>query len=391
MAILIRVHQPEYNAMPFKIQSDLRPVPCMLMRGGTSRGPFFLESDLPADPAARDQVLLAAMGSPDRRQIDGLGGAHPLTSKVGIVRASNTPGVALDFLFAQLQPDTDSVDTTPNCGNMLAAAVPFALERGLIAPQGDTTTVRVLTLNTGMQCDVTVPTPGGCLQYRGDARIDGVPGTAAPITINFLDTAGSICPSLLPTGRVLDRIEVKADGIAAFAIDATLIDNGMPMVLVRAADLGRTGYETVAELNADTVLRQRLEALRLTVGPLMGLGDVSNKNYPKMCLVAAPRDGGAIATRCFIPHLCHESIGVLAAVTVGTTCVLEGSVTQGLAALPPGLVKTVSVEHPSGEFSVELGLDPDNPQQVTRAALLRTARPIMRGEVMIPETAWKGQ
>jgi 4-oxalomesaconate tautomerase len=377
--------------MTTAIQTDLRAIPCMLMRGGTSRGPFFLESDLPADPAARDQVLLAAMGSPDRRQIDGLGGAHPLTSKVGIVRPSSTPGVALDFLFAQLQPDSDSVDTSPNCGNMLAAVVPFALERGLIAPQGDSTTVRVLTLNTGMQCDVTVQTPGGRLQYTGEARIDGVPGSAAPIAINFLETAGSVCPSLLPTGRVRDRIEVRRDGLAPFAIDATLIDNGMPIVLVRAADLGRTGYETVAELNADSELKTRLEALRLTVGPLMGLGDVSKKNYPKMCMVAAPRAGGGIATRCFIPHVCHDSIGVLAAVTVGTACVLEGSVTEGLAALPPGLLKTVSVEHPSGEFSVELGLDPANPQQVTRAALLRTARLIMRGEVMIPETAWKGQ
>jgi 4-oxalomesaconate tautomerase len=371
--------------------SDLRSVPCMLMRGGTSRGPFFLESDLPPDQAARDRILLAAMGSPDRRQIDGLGGAHPLTSKVGIVRLSSTEGVDLDFLFAQLQPETDTVDTTPNCGNMLAAVVPFALERGLIATQGNTTTVRVLTLNTDMQCDITVLTPNGQIQYSGDAHIDGVPGTAAPITINFLDTAGSVCPSLLPTGRVRDRIEVQGEGVAPFVIDATLIDNGMPMVLVRAADLGRTGYETVAELNADTDLQARLEALRLQVGPAMGLGDVAKKNYPKMCLVAAPREGGSVATRCFIPHVCHDSIGVLAAVTVATACVLDGSVTQGIAAVPSGLEKTISVEHPSGEFSVALSVDPANPQQVQRAALLRTARLIMRGEVMIPETAFEGQ
>jgi 4-oxalomesaconate tautomerase len=359
--------------------SDLRPVPCILMRGGTSRGPFFLESDLPGDPAARDRVLLAAMGSPDRRQIDGLGGAHPLTSKVGIVRKSSTPGVDLDFLFAQLQPDKDTVDTTPNCGNMLAAVLPFALERGLLPIQEGTTTARILTLNTGMQCDVTVLTPGGRLQYGGDVRIDGVPGSAAPITINFLDTAGSVCPSLLPTGRVLDQVPV--DGAA---IDATLIDNGMPMVLVRAGDFGLTGYEGVDELNADTVLRSRLEALRLAAGPLMGLGDVTAKSYPKMCLVAAPLAGGSIATRCFIPHVCHEAIGVLAAVTVATACVLEGSVTQGIARVPAGRSKTVSVEHPTGEFSVELELDPQDQQKVARAALLRTARPIMRGEVLIP-------
>jgi 4-oxalomesaconate tautomerase len=363
----------------------------MLMRGGTSRGPFFLESDLPPDQAARDRILLAAMGSPDRRQIDGLGGAHPLTSKVGIVRLSSTEGVDLDFLFAQLQPETDTVDTTPNCGNMLAAVVPFALERGLIATQGNTTTVRVMTLNTDMQCDITVLTPNGQIQYSGDAHIDGVPGTAAPITINFLDTAGSVCPSLLPTGRVRDRIEVQGEGVMPFVIDATLIDNGMPMVLVRAADLGRTGYETVAELNADTDLQARLEALRLQVGPAMGLGDVAKKNYPKMCLVAAPRDGGSVATRCFIPHVCHDSIGVLAAVTVATACVLEGSVTQGIAAVPSGLEKTISVEHPSGEFSVALSVDRANPQQVQRAALLRTARLIMRGEVMIPQNAFEGQ
>jgi len=370
--------------------SDLTPVPCMLMRGGTSRGPFFLESELPADTALRDRVLLAAMGSPDKRQIDGLGGAHPLTSKVGIVRKSTTPGVDLDFLFAQLQPDKDTVDTSPNCGNMLAAVLPFALERGLLPIQPGSTTARVLTLNTGMQCDVTVQTPGGRLAYTGDARIDGVPGTAAPISINFLDTAGSVCPALLPSGRVLDRIEV-GEGADGFQVDATLIDNGMPMVLVRAADMGVSGYEGVAELNANEGLRARLEALRLTVGPLMGLGDVKTKSYPKMCLVAAPREGGAIATRCFIPHVCHEAIGVLAAVTVATACVLEGSVTRGLAQVAPGLEKTVSVEHPTGEFSVELGLDPDNPQQVVRAALLRTARPIMRGEVLIPEDSWNGE
>jgi len=371
--------------------SDLTAVPCIVMRGGTSRGPFFLESDLPLDPKLRDQVLLAAMGSPDRRQIDGLGGAHPLTSKVGIVRPSTTPGVDLDFLFAQLQPDKDTVDTSPNCGNMLAAVLPFALERGLL-PIGDrTTTARVLTLNTGMQCDVTVQTPNGRLRYTGDARIDGVPGTAAPISINFLDTAGSVCPSLLPSGRVLDRVTVTGDGVEAFDIDATLIDNGMPMVLVRAADMGATGYEGVAELNANTALRAKLEALRLTVGPLMGLGDVKSKSYPKMCLVAAPREGGSIATRCFIPHVCHEAIGVLAAVTVATACVLEGSVTQGIAELPAGLTKTVSVEHPTGEFGVELGLDAKDPQMVVRAALLRTARPIMRGEVLISEDIWRGE
>ncbi len=366
-------------------------IPCCFMRGGTSRGPFFLEKDLPADIATRDRVLLAVMGSPDRRQIDGLGGAHPLTSKVGIVRHSATVGVDVDFLFAQLQPERDTVDTTPNCGNMLAAVVPFALERGLIEAQGETTTVRVLTRNTGMQCDITVLTPLAAdgrrtVAYAGDARIDGVPGTASPVTINFLDTAGSVCPALLPTGRPLDAIDV--DGLGR--VETTLIDNGMPMVLVRAADFNRTGEEGVAQLNADEELKTKLEALRLTVGPVMGLGDVAAKNYPKMCLVSTPRAGGALSTRCFIPHVCHDAIGVLASVTVATACVLPGTITTGIAQVPDGRTKTLSIEHPSGEFSVELELDPANPHNVVRAALLRTARLIMRGEVMIPAAVWSG-
>lgn len=366
-------------------------IPCLFMRGGTSRGPFFDEADLPFDIPTRDRVLLAVMGSPDKRQIDGLGGAHPLTSKVGIVRRSRTRGVDVDFLFAQLQPDKDTVDTTPNCGNMLAAVVPFALETGMINPRGDATTVRVLTLNTGMQCDITVQTPGGHVEYEGNARIDGAPGTSAPIMINFLDTAGSVCSGLLPTGNVRDTIHVEAQGVAPFDIEATCIDNGMPLVMFRAADLGRTGYESVAQLNADTELKTRIEALRIAAGHRMGLGDVTSKNYPKMTLIAPPRHGGSLATRSFIPHVCHDAIGVLAAVTVGTACMLKGSVTEGIAVVPTGAVQKISVEHPTGEFSVELELDPKNPQNVIRAALLRTARLLMRGEVMVPSRVWDGR
>jgi 4-oxalomesaconate tautomerase len=361
------------------------------MRGGTSRGPFFLESDLPIDKVVRDKVLLAVMGSPDKRQIDGLGGAHPLTSKVGIVRKSTTAGVDIDFLFAQLQPDSDLVDTTPNCGNMLAAVVPFALERGLVKAQGDKTTLRVLTLNTDMQCDISVDTPGGEVTYDGDAKIDGSPGSSAPITINFLDTAGSVCSSLLPTGNVKDVVEVEGVGFEKFSIAVTCIDNGMPLIMMRATDLGRTGFETVEQMNADTELKAKLEALRLKASVLMGLGDVTKKNYPKMTLIAAPQAGGSLATRSFIPHVCHEAIGVLAAVTVGTACVLKGSVADGLAVMPEGDSKKVSVEHPTGEFSVELAIDPNNSQNVTKAALLRTARLIMRGEVMIPSSVWNGK
>ena len=371
------------------LDSDLRPIPCTLMRGGTSRGPFFLASDLPADIGARDRVLLAAMGSPDPRQIDGLGGAHPLTSKAGIVSRGQPGQADLEFTFAQLQPDADTVDTTPNCGNMLAAVLPYAIERGLVAPQGDVTRARVLTRNTGMLCDITMQTPQGVPRFGGMARIDGVPGTAAPIVIDFLDTAGSVCHALLPTGNAVDTLTIvdPANGVP-LAIEATLVDNGMPMVLIRAADLQRTARESVAELNADTALKQRIEALRLVAGELMGLGNVAQKSYPKMCLIATPCAAGSIATRCFIPRVCHEAIGVLAAITVATDCVLPGTVAAGIAVVDAGPVHAISVEHPSGEFSVELETDPADPGAILRSALIRTARPILRGEVLVPASVW---
>jgi 4-oxalomesaconate tautomerase len=237
----------------------------------------------------------------------------------------------------------------------------------------------VLTLNTDMQCDITVQTPNGHVEYDGTSRIDGVPGTSAPITINFLDTAGSVALGLLPTGNVRDLIE---------GIDVTCIDNGMPLVIFKASDVGRTGYESVDQMNADIELKTLIERLRISCGYAMKLGDVTGKNYPKMTLIAAPRAGSSISTRSFIPHICHDAISVLAAVTVATACVLDGSITQGIASVPAGNSKKVSVEHPTGEFSVEIEVDPAHSQNVTRAALLRTARLLMRGEVMVPGSIW---
>jgi 4-oxalomesaconate tautomerase len=353
-----------------------RSIPCLFMRGGTSRGPFFLESDLPADIPHRDALLLSVMGSPDARQIDGMGGADSLTSKVGLVRRGQTAGVDLEFLFAQVSIKEALVDTTPNCGNMLAAVVPFGLETGLVRAAGDVTTLRVLTRNTGTLSDIEVRTPGGLIEYSGDARIDGVPGTAAPINISFLETAGSVCGSLLPTGHLVDRFD---------GVDVTCIDNGMPVVIMAAESLGITGYETRDELNADTLLKQKIESIRLQAGPVMNLGEVARKVVPKMCLAAKPKAGGHICTRTFIPRDCHSAVGVLGAVTVATAAVMPGSVANRYAAVMPGLVKTVSVEHPSGEFSVVLTMNEANPSEVVRAALLRTARLLMRGEVFVPQ------
>ena len=364
-------------------------IPCLFMRGGTSRGPFFDERALPGDVTTRDAVLLAALGSPDQRQIDGIGGAHPLTSKLGIVRPGTRPGIDVEWTFGQAQPGGTAVDVTANCGNMLAAVLPFAIETGMVVPSGDRTTARVLTRNTGMVAEITVRTPAGpdgqrYVEYAGAARIDGVPGGAAPIEIGFLDTAGSVAGALLPTGNVRDTVEIPGLG----PVDVTLIDNGQPLVIVEAARLGRTGYESPAEIDGDDDLKDEVEALRLVCGEAMGLGDVTDKNYPKMTLVAPPQRGGSLSTRSLIPRVAHQSIGVLAAVTAATACVLDGSVAHDVATGLVGTEPTVSVEHPSGEFSVTLGLDSSDPPRVVRSALLRTARLLMSGDVLVPASRW---
>ncbi|MBT9292377.1 4-oxalomesaconate tautomerase [Prosthecodimorpha staleyi] len=346
-------------------------VPCMLIRGGTSKGAYFLAADLPADPAARDRLILSVMGSPDSRQVDGLGGAHPLTSKIAIVARSTKPGADIEFLFGQVLVTEARIDYTPNCGNILAGIGPFAIERGLIAAADGRTTVRVLTLNTGTLAELTVETPNRRVRYGGAARIDGVPGTAAPIAVAFMDTEGSVCGALLPTGHAVDRVA---------GVDCTLIDNGMPVVVLAAESVGRTGLEPRDLLDKDTELKARLEAIRLEAGRLMGLGDVSKKVVPKMCLVSPPAAGGTLNTRSFIPHECHASIGVFAAVSVATAAMLPGSPAAAVAQVPAGADKTLSIEHPTGEFSVVLtvGGSPEAPV-VERAGLLRTARLLFDG------------
>jgi len=351
------------------------------MRGGTSKGLYFEAADLPADRASRDRVLLAAMGSPDERQIDGLGGAHPLTSKVAVIDRSGREGADIDYLFLQVFVDRAEVTDSQNCGNILAGVGPFAIEQGLVEARDAVTDVRIHMVNTGGIAVASVQTPGRRVEYAGTARIDGVPGTAAPVMLEFLDIAGSSCGALLPTGQVRDMVD---------GIEVTCIDNGMPVVLLRAADFGKSGYESPAELEADEALRSRIESIRLQLGERMNLGDVSAKTVPKMCLVAPARDGGVICTRSFIPHRVHDAIGVLGSVSVATACKLPGSVAQQVSGLqadsaPPWLV----VEHPTGYFSVAIELDTGGPEvEVVRAEVLRTARLLMRGEVFVPESVW---
>ncbi|MEU1258120.1 4-oxalomesaconate tautomerase [Streptomyces chartreusis] len=344
-------------------------VRCMLMRGGTSKGAYFLAADLPAEPAARDDLLLRVMGSPDERQIDGLGGAHPLTSKVAVVSPSSDPRADVDYLFLQVAVDRPEVSDRQNCGNILAGVGPFAVERGLVPAGEEETSVRIRMVNSGDLATATFPTPGGRVEYTGDAEISGVPGTAAPVVIEFPPGAGK----LLPTGRVRDTL----DGTTV-----TCVDNGMPTVLITATSLGVTGYETPKDLEEDLTLAHRLRELRLAAGHLMGLGDVSDATVPKLTLLAPPRHGGAITTRTFIPVRCHTSIGVLGAASVAAGLRVEGGVGADLARLPDDGDR-IRIEHPTGFLDIESGLATDATGLPTtrRTAVVRTARKIFDGTV----------
>ncbi|HEX6418496.1 MAG TPA: 4-oxalomesaconate tautomerase [Acidimicrobiales bacterium] len=347
-------------------------VRCMIMRGGTSKGLYFLAGDLPPDATARDDLLLRIMGSPDARQIDGIGGAHPLTSKVAVVSPSADDAADVDYHFLQVMVDEAVVTDRQNCGNLLAGVGPFALERGLVPPpEGEAAAIRIRMVNTGGIATATVPLRGRRPRYDGGTAISGVPGTAAGIRLDFEGVAGSSCGALLPTGRPVDRVA---------GYDATLVDNGMPVVVLRAADLGVTGHETCAELEADTVLRAALERVRLAAGPLMNLGDVAGTTVPKLTLVAPPAGTGALATRTFIPHRCHDAIGVLGAVSVATAALLPEGPAAAVARLDGG--PTITVEHPTGTFEAAVDLRTDGGALVVeRAGIIRTARKLMDGTV----------
>lgn len=360
-----------------------RAISYMQLRGGSSKGVYFRASDLPADEALRNRIVLAAMegvGVGDPRQIDGLGGAESLTSKAAVVSLSQREDADLDYLFLQVAVGGGYVSTGQNCGNILAGVLPFAIESGLWPAQNGETTATIHMVNSGGLCEVTVQTPDCRVEYAGDAKVDGVPGTAAPIICNYLDVAGSATGALLPTGHVVDVIK---------GVEVTAIDNGMPVVVLRAIDLGISGYESKDELDANEELKARVESIRLAIGPKMNLGDVSQQTIPKMCLVSPAKNGGFINTRTFIPHVVHAAIGVLGAVSTATACLLPGSVAAQMVQ-PPGNGRAVlSIEHPTGEFSVALDVAVHgDTYEIWKSGAVRTARLISKGELYIPGGIW---
>ncbi|MQY20626.1 4-oxalomesaconate tautomerase [Nocardia macrotermitis] len=361
----------EGTALPSSADRD--GIACVWMRGGTSKGAYFLAADLPADPAARDDLLLRVMGSPDPRQLDGIGGATSLTSKVAVVSPSERPGIDVDYLFLQLGVDQPTVSDRQNCGNILAGVGQFAVESGLVPASGESCSVRIHLVNSDSTATATFPVRDGRPVYDGDTSIDGVPGTAAPVTLAFEDTAGSATSGLFPTGKVRDTVE---------GIEITCVDNGMPVVVTEAASFGLTGYESPAELAADTALAERVDRLRRAAAELMGMGDVAESSVPKTILLAPARDGGRVCTRSFIPVRPHTSLGVFAAISAVTAMTTPGAVGHDIAAAWPADLRRVDVEHPSGHLLVDIDLDHSvRPPLVRSAGVVRTARKLFAGKV----------
>jgi 4-oxalomesaconate tautomerase len=358
----------------------MKSIPYMHIRGGSSKALYFNAKDLPTDENLRNKYILAAMeGSDlgDPRQIDGLGGGSSLSSKVAIVSRSHTEGVDLDYYFVQVMIGKGKVSTTQTCGNILAGVLPFAIESGMIEATQPTTRAKINIVNTGGVCEVIVETPNGQVNYAGNAKVDGVLGTAAPIICNYLDTEGATCGALFPTGNTIDIIEGK---------EMTCIDNGMPVVLLRATDFGITGYETKEDLDNNDSLKKEIENIRLQAGHKMNLGDVKDQSIPKMCLISAPHtEGGIINTRMFIPHVCHDAIGVLAAVSVATACVFPDTITKNIASIPNPLPTSLSIEHPTGEMTVTLEtVVLEDTIKIKKSGIMRTARLLSKGQVFIP-------
>jgi len=353
-------------------------IPAIFMRGGTSRGLYFNRADLPEDQSLWDEILLKSFGSPDPRQVDGVGGTTSVTSKTCILSPSGRDDSDVDYFFAQLSVDEAKVDYAPTCGNMLAGVGPYAIETGMVPAEDGETRVRIHQVNTGGLVEAVIQTPGGHVEYDGDAAIDGAPGTAAPILLNFMNVIGARTGKLFPTGEKMETID---------GVDVTIIDAAMPCMIMRASDVGKTGYETAAELDDDTAFFTRVEAMRLEAGRRMGLGDVTGQVQPKIVILAPPRDGGAITSRYFVPDKTHQTHAITGGIAVAYASVTLGTVAEPLAELPAGDNQPrFSIEHPAGQLHLALTLtDGDGGKNIEAAGIIRTARMIMQGSIMVPE------
>lgn len=355
-------------------------IPFLFMRGGTSRGPYFKREDLPEDLGQLGDVLMAACGAGHPLNIDGIGGGDAVTTKVAMLSKSAEPDIDIDYFFGQVAVHDHLVDFKPTCGNMLSGVGPAAIEMGLIAANAGETRIAVRAVNTGARIDEIVQTPGGHVRYDGETAIDGVPGTAAPVLLNFRNVVGSKTGAMLPTGRVREDIN---------GIEVTCIDVAMPMCIARAADFGLTGYETPGDLDANQEFYARMEAIRIEAGRRMGLGDVTQSVTPKFGLIAPPRQGGSFSARYFMPWNCHPTLAVTGSQCLASCALTPGSVAEGIMEIPIS-PSTVIIEHPMGQMNVTMTFESKGNHGITiqAAGLVRTARLLARGEVFVPRAVW---
>ncbi|MFV0491991.1 MAG: 4-oxalomesaconate tautomerase [Pseudorhodobacter sp.] len=359
-------------------------IPYHFMRGGTSRGPYFRREDLPQDEATLSEVLMAAIGAGHPLNINGIGGGNAVTTKVAMLSPSKREDCDIDYFFAQVAVDKREVDYRPTCGNILVGVGPAAIEMGLVPARDGETTIKIHAVNTGAVVEAVIQTSGGTVSYDGDFEIAGVPGTAAPIRLGFMETVGSVTGALLPTGNIRDVID---------GVEVTCMDVAMPVMIARAEDFGLTGYESQKELDENRAFYDRIEPIRLKAGKMMGLGDVSKSVTPKITLLAKPRNGGGVTARYFMPWACHPSMAVTGAQCIATCAIMPGTVADGLTdgLTDQSVPVTVGIEHPSGVFEVVVDYALEGGGITIRSAgVVRTARCLARGEVLIPDSIWKG-
>lgn len=356
-------------------------IPFVFMRGGTSRGPYFLREDLPENQDTLAEVLIAAVGSGHPLNIDGIGGGAAVTTKVAMLSKSKDGWADVDYFFAQVSVEDRLVDFKPTCGNIMSGVGPAAIEMGLVEPEGDITEIKIRAVNTGAEVVASVRTPGGVLTYEGDTAIAGVPGTAAPIDLKFMGVVGSSTGAFLPTGNLRDTID---------GIEVTFMDVAMPVVIAAASDFGLSGHESAAELDANKDFYARMEAIRQEAGKLMGLGDVSKSVTPKFGLLAPARKGGTIAARYLMPWNTHPTMAVTGAQCLASCALTPGTVADGMLERPDASPANVVLEHASGTIDVLVDFDTDDGFQLNAAGLVRTARKLASGSVFVPAKVWAG-
>lgn len=354
--------------------NDLKSIPCILMRGGTSKGPFFLGQDMPNDIKQRDELLLRIMGSPDMRQIDGIGGATFVTSKVAIVSPSKHEGIDVDYKFVQVGIEEAIVDDKPTCGNILSAVGFFALEKGLVKVQNKETKVVVRDVNTGATITQILQTPNGVITYSGDTKVAGVPKSASAVKLKFQNIAGGKTGSYLPTGNKIDTF---------CGVQATCLDISMPVVFVRAKDMGISGYESPKELDSKKELFEKLELIREEASKAMGLGSAKGNVIPKFCVISEAKNGGDINIRYFTPSSAHPAVAVSASFCISAALFIKGTIFDDISKKSFSMGEhVVKVENPSGINEVGLNFLDEDISHV-EGQTTRTARMLFKGEVYV--------